>query len=338
MLASSADVVIVGGGFAGLATAWTLARRGVERVVVLEREDRLGAHASGRGAGLGRQLAEDDDTTALTVRGAAVLRGELADAWTPTGGVLSFDDPAACEVYRARAERFGVATVPLAASDALARWPALAGWRFAAALGIPSDGTIDIHRLRERFARGVDARLGARVTAIEPGRVVTERETFATRVVVEATGAWAGPLVGAAPLRAMRRHVFVVDAPAPGDAPWHWHLGAGELYVRRDPAGTLVSPCDSDHVPAQDVVPTGDADARLAARVAAIPALAAAPIARRWAGLRTFTADHRMRLGRDPERPWLVWAVGLGGHGATASAAVGERVAAAVLDALASSH
>ena len=43
-----------------------------------------------------------------------------------------------------------------------------------------------------------------------------------------------------------------------------------------------------------------------------------------------------MRLGRDPSRPWLVWAAGLGGHGATASAAVGRVVAAAVIDALAS--
>jgi glycine/D-amino acid oxidase-like deaminating enzyme len=41
-----------------------------------------------------------------------------------------------------------------------------------------------------------------------------------------------------------------------------------------------------------------------------------------------------MRLGRDAERPWLVWAAGLGGHGATAAAAVGEIVAEACLAAL----
>jgi glycine/D-amino acid oxidase-like deaminating enzyme len=41
-----------------------------------------------------------------------------------------------------------------------------------------------------------------------------------------------------------------------------------------------------------------------------------------------------MRLGRDPARPWLVWAAGLGGHGATAAAAVGERVADACVSAL----
>src|SRR5262249_47962152 len=87
----TADVVIVGAGVAGCATAWALRERGV-RVVLLERETELGRHASGRGAGLGRQLAEDDDTTRLTIRGAATLRDRFADAWTPCGGILTFDD------------------------------------------------------------------------------------------------------------------------------------------------------------------------------------------------------------------------------------------------------
>ena len=58
------------------------------------------------------------------------------------------------------------------------------------------------------------------------------------------------------------------------------------------------------------------------------------PITRRWACQRAFTEDRKMRLGRDPNRPWLVWAAGLGGHGATASPAIGEKVASAVVEAL----
>src|SRR5690242_4023263 len=68
------DVAIIGAGFAGLATAWALRRRGVTNVIVLEREAELGRFASGRSAGLGRQLAEDDDTTRYTTRGAEILR------------------------------------------------------------------------------------------------------------------------------------------------------------------------------------------------------------------------------------------------------------------------
>ena len=59
-LPSSVDVAIIGAGFAGLATARELHRRGVTDVLVVEREAELGRFASGRSAGLGRQLAEHD--------------------------------------------------------------------------------------------------------------------------------------------------------------------------------------------------------------------------------------------------------------------------------------
>src|SRR6185312_10906585 len=121
-LPQRAAVVIIGGGFAGAATAWALRRAGVTDVVVLEREAAPGRFASGRSAGLGRQLAEDDHTTALTVRGAALLR-QIPGVWTPTGGILSFDDPAAADVYTARAQRFGVAVEVGDQAAVLARWP-----------------------------------------------------------------------------------------------------------------------------------------------------------------------------------------------------------------------
>jgi glycine/D-amino acid oxidase-like deaminating enzyme len=97
----------------------------------------------------------------------------------------------------------------------------------------------------------------------------------------------------------------------------------------------VTSPCDSDLAEPADQAPTAAAEVALRARLGALtPGWAGAPIARSWACLRTFAADGLMRLARDPDRPWLVWAAGLGGHGATASPAVGEAVAAAVVAAL----
>src|SRR5688572_9759798 len=46
------DVVVVGGGIVGTATAMALLERGVRSVVVLEAEDRLAAHQSGRNSGV----------------------------------------------------------------------------------------------------------------------------------------------------------------------------------------------------------------------------------------------------------------------------------------------
>ncbi len=322
------DVAIVGGGFAGLATAWSLGRRGVH-AIVLEREAELGVYASGRSAGLGRQLVEDDATSALTVRGAALLRAHFAAAWDPTGGILSFDDAAHLAAYEARAARFDVATTRLDRAAILARWPQLAGLAIAGALHVPSDGVIAVLPLVHAFAAAARVSLATAVHAIEPGRVTTSQGTIAARVVVDASGAWAGALVDEPPLDAWKRHVYVI-AGAPVTGPYLWHLGRDEVYLRAADGGFLTSPCDEVRSAAGDQRPDAAGEARLRALLGELTPL------RSWACQRSFTPDRQMRLGRDPRRPWLVWAAGLGGHGATASPAVGEVVADAAIAALSS--
>jgi len=332
-LPRSADVVIVGGGFAGLATAAALRARKITDVVVLEREKTLGEFASGRSAGLGRQLAEDDPITALTVRGAAILRQRYSTCWTATGGVLSFDNVDHAEAYRERAGRFGVQVDSISREMVVAHWPQLGAMEIAAAIAIPSDGVIAIQALLAAYAKDATLALGAPVEQIVEmqggARVVTKRGDIVTRCVVDASGAWAGQLVGEPPLESLKRHVYVMDAKATKDAPYAWHLGACELYTRELGGQALVSPCDATPVPAGHQEPDDEGEAKLR-RAFAGSSLENAPIARVWACQRTFTASGAMKLGRDAQRPWLVWAVGLGGHGATASAAVGETVAAAV--------
>jgi D-arginine dehydrogenase len=335
-LPTTTEVAIVGGGFAGVATAWALARRGVD-VVVLEREGAPGRFASGRSAGLGRQLAEDDATSVLTIRGAQVLRSELAAAWQPCGGILSFDQPAGADVYAARAARLGVAALRLDPADVRARWPGVEELPIAAALHIPGDGVIDVAALLAAFMRDLAVVCDANVSHLEPFargvRLTTPRGGLEARIVVDAAGAWAGALTADPPLETFKRHVYVLEAAAAPGVPFLWHLGADELYVRADAAGLLVSPCDATATAAADQQPDAIGDAMLRVRFAA-SGWSSARVARRWACQRAFTANRTMRLGRDPVRPWLVWAVGLGGHGATASAAVGEVVADACIAAL----
>lgn len=333
-LPARTDVAIIGGGFAGCSTAWALARRGIS-AVVLEREPELGRYASGRGAGLGRQLAEDDATTAWTVRGAAWLRDELAAAWSPTGGLLTFDDAAEVEVYRQRAVRHGLRTELVDRAHVLARWPALEGLPLVAGLEVASDGVIDTRVLLQRFAARAHVVLGAGVLAVEPGgagvRVTTTRGSLDARHVVDAAGAWAGALTGDPPLAAFKRHLFVLEATPAAGLPYLWHLGRSELYVRVADGGVLATACDAVAGAPCDAQPDAAGEQQLRDVLAsAAPGLARASIVRRWACQRSFTPDRQMRIGRDPDRPWLVWAAGLGGHGATASAAIGEAVAAAI--------
>lgn len=345
-LPTTTDVAIIGGGFAGVATAWALARRGVA-AVVLEGEAAPGRFASGRSAGLGRQLAEDDATSALTIRGAELLRRVFAPVWQPCGGILSFDRHAAAEAYVARAARLGVAVERVERAGVAARWPGAAELPIAAALYVPSDGVIDVGALLATFARDIAIVCEAKVTSVELGgrgiRLATSRGALEARVVVDAAGAWAGELTGDPPLESFKRHVYVLEVAGAG-APFLWHLGADELYVRADAGGLLFSPCDATATAPADQEPDATGEAMLRARLAATgpgPGSAAsasawgdAAIVRAWACQRAFTPSRTMRLGRDAARPWLVWAAGLGGHGATASAAVGEVVADACIAAL----
>jgi glycine/D-amino acid oxidase-like deaminating enzyme len=345
-LPRSADVVIVGGGFAGMSTAWALRARGITDVVVVERETDLGRYASGRSAGLGRQLAEDDALTAMTVRGAAVLREKLAHAWTPTGGVLSFDNAEHAQAYVERAARFGIEAVAMSTEMLLGTWPALDAVEIVSALHIPSDGVIDIAALLATYATGIHIVRSTHVTRVSPlsggARLHTNRGDIVARAVVDAAGAWAGQAFGNPPLASFKRHVYLLDAAPAPDAPYVWHLGACELYLRGAGAETLVSPCDTTLTPAGDQQPDLEGEIKLR-RAFAGSSLETAPIARAWACQRTFpsaTANPTvsiagspiaaMLLGRDAHHSWLVWAAGLGGHGATASAAVGETVADAV--------
>ncbi|HSN28118.1 MAG TPA: FAD-binding oxidoreductase [Kofleriaceae bacterium] len=328
-LPQRAAVVIIGGGFAGAATAWALRRAGVRDVIVLEREIALGRFASGRSAGLGRQLAEDDHTTALTVRGAQLLR-EMPSVWTPSGSILSFDNAASADAYVQRAQRFGVPVEIGDRAAVVARWP-VGELKVAKALYVASDGTIDVTALLRELVTGTRVEVNCAVARVEPHRVVTAKGAIEARVIVDATGAWAGMLTGDEPLLAYKRHVFIIESEsAPG--PWLWHLGAGELYLRHDGEGVLTSPCDAARSEAGHQEPdlVGEAHMRKVLEDAEMP-LASAMITRRWACQRAYTPDRKMRLGSDDHRPWLVWAAGLGGHGATAAPAVGEAVAAAVL-------
>lgn len=361
-LPGRARVVIVGGGLAGAATAYALGRAGVDGVLIVEREDTCGHHASGRNAALGRQLTEDDAVTGYTTRGAAFLRRPPAGfsetpLWAQTGSVLLVDRPEDVDAMCRRAARWELPHAPIDVAGLAARWPALAGVPAAGGVCFPTDGVIDVHALLQGFLRGARA-AGAR-TAVrcevldirgaggrldEPGgcTVLTSRGPVSCDCVVIAAGAWVeglGRKAGARPTRyaPIQRHLFITEAVPALDpaAPFVWHVGAAEFYVRPERTGYLLSGCDEAEVAPCDAVPAPGAIQALADKLAPLaPRLAELGIARAWACLRTFAPDRRPVIGWDPHLPRLFWVAGLGGHGATGSAAVGQRAAELLLEKL----
>ena len=80
------DVVVVGGGIVGLATAYSLSRRGVQRLLVLEAEPRLAAHQTGHNSGVihsGLYYPPRSLKAATCTAGREALYRFCADAGSP---------------------------------------------------------------------------------------------------------------------------------------------------------------------------------------------------------------------------------------------------------------
>jgi D-arginine dehydrogenase len=347
----SAEFVVVGAGLAGAGTAYGLTQAGASDVVVLEQEDAPGVHSSGRNAAMIRQVVSGEDVAALAREGAAFLQDPPAE-WDqpptvdPHGSLLlgGGDSSAALREDMAMARSAGVEVQWLDAEDCRRRVPALEGADFEGAVWCPSDGVVDVAALLSGFLREAE-KAGARLATrrkvegfeIDDGRiaaVLTNQGPIRARVAINAAGAWAegiGRMAGAADcsLTPFRRHIYVTGPmpEIPRDWPFVWDV-AHEIYFRPEPPGLLMSPCDE--APEEPGIPKEDlAAAELLGEKLEryLPYLADVTVSRVWAGLRTMAPDRRFVIGWDGRCRGFFWVAGLGGHGVTASAAVGSLAA-----------
>ncbi len=110
MVTESAEVLIVGGGIVGLTLARELVARGAENVVLLEKEDALGRHASGRNSGVlhaGIYYAPDTIKAKSCLSGNFLMRAYCKEKGLPvleTGKVIvarsEAEVPALDELHR----------------------------------------------------------------------------------------------------------------------------------------------------------------------------------------------------------------------------------------------
>jgi glycine/D-amino acid oxidase-like deaminating enzyme len=361
------SIVVIGGGIAGLGTAWWLARRG-HQVTVVEREAAPGVHASGRSAGLVRHVVADPHLLELGRRGAALLYAPPPDlSLRPlaerTGSVLlagTREGPRlAAAAVVARAAGVAVDVGEPVPDDLTGVVPE----RDMLAITTPDDGLTRPEVLTDALVdacrrAGVGLRLGCgdaqvqtsagRVSSVTLGPDGREDADVPCDVVVNAAGPWASAVAARAsgadlPITSLRRHLFVAVGAClarlrrPG-APWVWDTERG-LYARpwRLPGAIdealLLSACDQEQRPAEDACVEPAARDRLASALRRVaPGLLDLEVRQSWAGLRTFAPDLRFVVGWDPLVSGLFWVAGLGGHGLTSGLAVGELAARAIDD------
>ena len=350
------DYLILGGGVAGLATAWHLGRAGAARVLVLEREPTLGSMASGQNAAILRTFSADRITSTLARASAQFLR-EPPPGFSPVPlvdpvGLLLFASGETANALRNAWGEAGAAAsaVELEPADAHRAAPHAGPSLFRdheLCLHFPGDGRIDVAALLDAFAAGarragVEIRTDAAALrlSLERGRVsgveLADGTRLSARTTVVAAGGWADRLGRTAGsnvrLRPTRRHLMVTapDERVDRSLPVVWAEDAG-FYCRPESGGLLLSACDLTDVDPDTCVADASVKESIARKTARfLPAFEQAGAAFFWHGIRTLTADDRFAIGPDPDVDGLFWVAGLGGHGMTCGAEVG-RIAAALL-------
>ncbi|MEA3051369.1 MAG: D-arginine dehydrogenase [Sphingomonadales bacterium] len=349
-MTSLADFLIIGGGVAGLSAASRLVRHG--KVVVLEAEEALGYHSSGRSVSFSHYGIGNSAVRGLTAWSrsffedppggfaAALLARTVPSLYFATEETLPALDSLEAEMARFtdRTRR-----IDSAAMEALC--PALRTGDGAAVSGVldPTGLKLDADILLQSFARAVrdgggEVLNGRRIAAIErvpDGWSVRSEggESWSAPILVNAAGAWADRLaalagVASIGLEPKRRTIIVVDPPAGTDiSAWPFaHSAAGDFYMLPEAGQLLVSPVDEVEDDPCDAAPD-EYDVALAAdRLEHYTTVPVTRIAHRWAGLRSFVADRVPTAGFDPVAPGFFWLVGQGGYGLQTAPAMAAAV------------
>lgn len=344
-----ADVIIAGGGIAGVSLAARLAGRA--RVVVLEREAQLAYHTTGRSAAVFTEAYGNEQVRAWTKAARPFFEAPpngFTDAPLLTRRATLYIAQPHEEEELAQSVADNPGTIePLGAADAQALMPVLRPGRFSRFAIERGSADIDVGKLFDGFRRmalhgGVEILTGQDVVAVEhtaPGwRIRTADRTFAAPILVNAAGAWGGKIgllagLGDKGLQPLRRTAVILPAPDGVDiAAWPTVLAMHEqFYFKPDARQILASPEDETPSEPCDAQPEEIDVATIAQRIEDATTIAVRRIVRRWAGLRSFTPDRTPLFAFDEHAPGFFWLIGQGGYGIQTAPAISARAAEQIL-------
>ena len=339
----TSDILIVGGGIAGLSLAAALGGR--RSVVLVEAEPDFAHHTSSRSAQQMQPTYGPAEIRAIT-RASIPLVRDIARSmgadilsprpllWCGFGDTaIALDDliahiPGVTELATAKA----LEMLPVLRSDSLV---------FAA---IDSNAhEVDVPALL-RWYRAEAERTGARLLAGAPVTrasrtgdswlITAGPHQVSASVVVNASGAWADTVAGifrqpARGLQPYRRTVVIADPTRiVVDPGWPMATDAEDTFYFRPAGGQiLASPMEDTPSVAEDAQPRqADVDTILS-RVNAATTLDLVE-SRSWTGLRTLTSDGLPVVGWGDSERSFYWLAGQGGYGIQTSTGIARFAAA----------
>ncbi|AHC27728.1 MULTISPECIES: NAD(P)/FAD-dependent oxidoreductase [Mycobacteriaceae] len=356
-MSDTADVVIVGGGLEGAATAWALSQRGVTDVFVAERNT-VGSGMTGKSSGIVRCHYGVSSLAAMATSSLDVFEkpeqflGEHATdiGFRQTGYVVGVGEPnvQALRSSLAAQRAVGVQTEEIDAAEVAAMWPSANLEPFAAFGWEARGGYGDAYQTAQAFAvsaraAGVRIRQGANVTELllDGDRVTGIRLADGTQVsagtVVVAAGAWTRPFLAQVgvevPIRVVREQIVTISPGLDlGPVPVFSDLVSLQ-YVRPELGGEILFG-NSDLAHCEDADPDDylnrATDSFVEMTVQKVgdrfPGLVDASISGSYAGCYDVTPDWNPVISAGG-LGGLIVAAGFSGHGFKIAPAVGRLVA-----------
>ncbi len=346
------DFCVIGGGIAGLSIAAELSQKA--KVVLLEREQDLAYHTTGRSAALYSDITASSTALALS----KLTRPFLLD---PPEGFSEYPlfDEIGC-IFVARDDQADLIETESAKID---RPQILDAEQILASVPIMRTGGNDITAgLLEEYAFRIDVaalvqgyrnqarrndatiQCQAEVTALtyensEWKVQLSNGDSLTANKIINASGAWGdviGELAGAKPigLSPYRRNIIVFDGPSDIDMSRWPAIGSITMdYYFLPEAGRLMG-SSADEVPSEpcDAQPEEYDIALAAHNIESATTLSIDHIHHKWAGLRTFAPDRQLVAGYDADCPGFFWYVGQGGFGIQTSHASARAAALLALE------
>lgn len=344
-----ADVVILGGGAIGVSIAWSLAHKGVQNIVVIERGE-FGSGSSAKPLGGVRANFSDPANITLGQRSLEAFRGFKQNFGVDIGlrnvGYLFLartEEEAAGLSFATQVQNdMGVNSRDISPGECFELNPYLDESALVAGAFSPEDGYARPAKVVEGFVKsaqqlGVTFLNNTEALQADVGpdgvqAIYTNRGKIITEAAICATGAWSkqvGEMFGVdLPVEPVRRLVAFTPQQAKPHPTVPFTLDLGTTFYFHNSGNGLLLGISHDQEPGFCREFSYDWTTELNAAAGIIaPSVENMEIVGGWAGLYENTPDHNAIIGRSDDIPNLFYATGFSGHGFLQSPAVGELVA-----------
>jgi sarcosine oxidase subunit beta len=358
-----ADVVVVGGGVIGCATAFYATEAGLD-TVVLERRDGLGTLTTAASEECFRAQFDEPENINMMLESIAVFE-HFAEVIRVPGYDVSIrqqgylfltaadDGPEMLKKRVQRQRACGLSDVQFLGGDEVRRRFPFVGPSVLGATYRARDGWLSAHELTHGYAKGSSALFalctaatGMRLDAHGVAAVTTDRGDISTRTVVLAGGPFSNAFLAMVdvqlPLTLLRRQkVIVANVPlVPSDAPMTIDQDTGVLWRPEVGGAAMAWALPEEPGEPMERVPTDWTFPAVvlqgAARLVAFWSQVAETLTRDnvflSAGQYTCTPDHKPIIGPCQAVPGLYCSLGYSGHGIMASAGGARLLVDLIID------